>query len=523
MALLEVLLRPAVFAPLLAISSYLIYHLFFAGPKLPDLPIVGAREGDWFPYTQAKWRNSLDFKRAVIEADTRFRGKAVHLPVLGTPNLIQLPRQEISFVNEAPDTQLSMHDQAMEALQTDYTSPDARLVHQPIHHKLITTTLTNQIGNLVPDVANETEFAFEQHWGSAAEWKEICVYDTLRQVIGSVTNRVFVGKPLCRNKSFLDLGMAYAQDVPITSQLLRLFAPVIRPLAALFLTIPSKRHARAFNKLIFPEIKARLQEYDARQQDPEKKPQAVKNDFLQWSIQQAKETGDPYMWQPATLAGRILLLNFAAIHTSSFAITSALFELAYTDKANVDSLRKEIADVLAEQGGEWNKRALAQMTQLDSWMREAMRLNSFVVVALMRSVIPKEGITTPSGVKIPRGCVVAVPSFTVLNDTEVYDDADEFKPFRFADLRKDESVGYVKRAQKAFATTNNDYLAFGHGRNACPGRFFAANELKLMLAHVVLNYDIEAVAEKKPDTKWFGLNRIPSFEGTIRVKKRKEI
>ncbi|KAK4184334.1 cytochrome P450 [Podospora australis] len=520
MALLEIILRPAVFAPVLAISSYLIYHLFFAGPKRPNIPIVGAKEGDWFPYLQATWRNTLDFQRACQEADTRYRGRAVHLPIFGTPNLIHLPREEISFVNEAPDSQLSMHAMAIESLQTDYTSPDPYLVTNPVHHKLITTTLTNQIGNLVPDVADETQYAFDQLWGSSTGWKEVGVYDTLRRIIGSVTNRVFVGLPLCRNPDYLELGMAYAQDVPVASQLLRLLSPVIRPLAAYFITIPAKRHSKAFNQLIFPEIQARLDEYDARQQDPEKKSIKAKNDFLQWTVQQAKEMGDPYHWKLETLAGRIILLNFAAIHTSSFAITSALLEMAHADKADVNALRKEIEDVLAEHGGEWDKRALAQMTLLDSWMRESMRLNSFVTVGLMRLVMPKEGITTPSGVKIPKGCTVTVPSYAVLQDENVYDDAQEFKPFRFAELRKDESVGYIKRAQKAFATTSNDYLAFGHGRNACPGRFFAANELKLMLAHVVLHYDIEAVTDEKPGTKWYAMNRIPSFEATIRVRRR---
>lgn len=36
-------------------------------------------------------------------------------------------------------------------------------------------------------------------------------------------------------------------------------------------------------------------------------------------------------------------------------------------------------------------------------------------------------------------------------------------------------------------------LAFGFGKHACPGRFFAAQELKTMLAHVLLKYDIEFI------------------------------
>jgi cytochrome P450 len=518
--MMDFLLRPAVLVPAVALVAYMIHQLFFAGPKLPKLPIVGARKGDWFPFYQAMWRNTFDFKAAVKLADEKYRDQAVLMPLIVAPNIVVLPRSEIQWVTDQPDSVLDMHAQAIDTLQIDYTCADPSLVHNPVHHKLITTTLTSQIGNLVPDVAEETAWAFEQQWGSPAEYQEVCVYDTLRRIVGCVTNRVFVGKPKCRDPALLTEGMAYAQDVPLTSTVLRMIWKPFRPLAALFLTIPIHLRTRRFEKIVVPEIEIRLAEYEARQRDPENKSHGPEpNDFLQWTIKQAKEIGDPYLWKPTTLAGRILLLNFAAIHTSSFSITSAILELAASKQEYIDELRAEIEGVLAEYGGEWNKRALAKMQKLDSVMRESSRLNSFVTVGLGRSVVAKNGVVTPSGVHIPRGATVNVPSYPVFFDNNIYPDAQEFKPFRFAEQRNDESVEYVKRAAKAFATTSTDFLAFGHGRNACPGRFFAANELKLMLAHMVLNYDIE-IGGSRPRNMWFGLNRVPPLDAKIRIKKR---
>lgn len=34
-------------------------------------------------------------------------------------------------------------------------------------------------------------------------------------------------------------------------------------------------------------------------------------------------------------------------------------------------------------------------------------------------------------------------------------------------------------------------MHFGYGRHACPGRFFAANEIKLMLVRLLMDYDIK--------------------------------
>jgi cytochrome P450 len=41
-----------------------------------------------------------------------------------------------------------------------------------------------------------------------------------------------------------------------------------------------------------------------------------------------------------------------------------------------------------------------------------------------------------------------------------------------------------------FTSTAADSLYFGHGKHACPGRFFAATELRLLLAHLVTHYDL---------------------------------
>ena len=522
----KMIARPAVLAPAVLLVGYIAYQLLLLmrqRQSMPKLPVIGVRQGELFSLVRARWRNALDFKAAILQAETRFPGQAVIVPLTGTGDLVLLPRSDIQFVVDQPDTVLNMHTQVEESLQIDYTVTDPNLVHNPVHHHLITTTLTNQVGNLVPDVADETAWSVDRHWGVDTDrWTDVCVFETMCGIIGSVTNRVFVGLPYCRDPALLREGMSYARRVPMTAQLLRMFWAPVRPLAALFTTLPIWRTTRRFERILRPEIERRLAAHDARARDPEAKGQhhgPDPNDFLQWSIRQAKESGDPYMWRPSTLAGRVLLLNFAAIHTSSFSITSAILDLVSSRQEYIDALRAEIEGVLAEHGGVWNKRALAKMVKLDSVMRESARLNSFVTVGLSRRVVAEDGVTTPSGAHLPRGTTIAVPSYSVLRDDAVYPDADQFKPFRFSDERRDESVDYVKRAAKSFATTSKDYLAFGHGRNACPGRFFAANELKLMLAHIVTHYDFE-LTDSRPRNKWFGLNRIPPMQARIRVKRR---
>jgi cytochrome P450 len=58
-----------------------------------------------------------------------------------------------------------------------------------------------------------------------------------------------------------------------------------------------------------------------------------------------------------------------------------------------------------------------------------------------------------------------------LGAAEIYPDPEVFDGFRFSKLRESEESGSAKFQ---VVTTSLDYLPFGHGRHACPGRFFAA-------------------------------------------------
>lgn len=56
-----------------------------------------------------------------------------------------------------------------------------------------------------------------------------------------------------------------------------------------------------------------------------------------------------------------------------------------------------------------------------------------------------------------------------------------------------------------------------------PGRFFAVNVLKGMLAHIVINYDIKLEEEGvRPPNKWFGLTLIPDPTAKLLFRKRQE-
>lgn len=528
----HLLARPAVLAPAVIIIGYLLYHLVFKpSVKLPvEFPIIGAKDGDWFPTLQAKWRNTTNFKATLHLAETQFRNQPVILPLLGVPNLILLPRSDIAFVQDQDRSVLDLRAETDFRLQLKYTSPNPDLMNLHAHlvqNKSLTDNLSSQVGALIPSILEETAYTLNKHWGNSAEWTEVGVYETSAQMLALVSNRAFVGSPTNRNPKLLEVGMKYAVDLPLKSAIIRCLWTPISPLVAYLLTIPVRRYAREFEKILEPEIKRRIALYDAKHgyNDPKNKispSNPEPNDALQWILNSAKATGDALMWKPSTIADRVLILNFASIHTSEYALTQTIIELAWSKQEYIDQLREEIKTALAESSGQWTKRAVAKMVKLDSTFRESSRLNSFQPAGLGRVVMSQQGIKTPSsgGVVIPRGASVVVPAYNAHRDKRVYPDPETFHPFRFVEGGVQEG-GSVKSAPSSYVNTGSDFLAFGSGKYACTGRFFAAVELKVMLGYILLNYDIE-VREGcvRPESRWIVWNVIMPLEATIRVRRR---
>lgn len=54
-----------------------------------------------------------------------------------------------------------------------------------------------------------------------------------------------------------------------------------------------------------------------------------------------------------------------------------------------------------------------------------------------------------------------------------------------------------------------------------PGRFFAVNELKVIVSHIINEYDLKAETEGVvPDPVWFGTTPVPDSKAVVYFRKR---
>jgi cytochrome P450 len=254
-------------------------------------------------------------------------------------------------------------------------------------------------------------------------------------------------------------------------------------------------------------------------------------DFITWLIRQALIEGQASELDPDMISKRLLPIEFAAIHTTVITGHFLLLDLLTSDPAlgYLDAIREETSRVYTEEGRQWTKEGLSRLYKTDSAIRESQRRSNFATSLTKRKVVAPNGVTNRrEGWTAPYGAFLSLNLAGVQHDKDIYESPNEYDAFRFSRVRmeygdrpaeeKDPDEA-LRVAKLGMVTTRDSHLAFGHGRHACPGRFFVAHELKMILAYLVNNYELEPIAER-PKPLWIGQTIIPPLQVKIRVKRR---
>jgi cytochrome P450 len=65
-------------------------------------------------------------------------------------------------------------------------------------------------------------------------------------------------------------------------------------------------------------------------------------------------------------------------------------------------------------------------------------------------------------------------------------------------------------------------MMFGYGTQSCPGRFFVNNEVKIILANLILNFDLAlADGKERPKPMTGGVNFKPDPSEEVLIRRRR--
>jgi len=204
------------------------------------------------------------------------------------------------------------------------------------------------------------------------------------------------------------------------------------------------------------------------------------------------------------LTAEALTVLIAGSDTTSNSTCAILYYLASSPQSRA-KLQKELDEQLGtEDEIVANSQQIKRLTYLDACINEALRLHSTSSLGLPR-IVPEGGLTIVGQI-LPAGAIVAVPSFSIHRDKEVWgEDVEMYRPER-----------WFERNQADIQKTFNP---FSTGPRACVGRNFAFLELQIIIASLMRRYDISVAKEGQTLETREGFLRKP-LQCKVSIKRR---
>ncbi|KAF3483150.1 uncharacterized protein GIQ15_02474 [Arthroderma uncinatum] len=433
-------------------------------PRQNKIPIVGDGKDS-------------NFLAALKEGSQKYPESCFQIPTSDIPTVI-VPRKCLSAIAYAPENKLSLGREVYERLMGRYT----KMVKSDHLAEFVRGGLAKQLGQNVSILQEDAEWTVS----SQIEWKSLPLFPTMVKLVPLHIGRTFIGPPLSRDQEWIDLTLDYAISTVTIAAKMSSTHWSLRPFKALSLPEIGKmsRQFKQASKLLAPILEARLQDDEAP------------DDLMQWIIKN----------YPAQKND--LLIHF-------------FFDLL-AHPEYIEPLRAEIQTVFDSCGGNWTQTALSDLRKCDSFLKESQRLNPIGIVSVSRFAL--SSFQLPDGTTVPAGTSVSAPSMTVNTDPSIWADPALFDGYRFERLRQ--IKGSEQKYQ--FSSISSTELNWGYGTHSCPGRHFASNQVKILIAALLMKYDFrfdqdksESDTPKRPPNVLDGVRIMPNPQAKVMIRSRR--
>lgn len=349
------------------------------------------------------------------------------------------------------------------------------IIQQTVRGKL-TQSLDAITSSLVDECTNATQDVF----GDDSEWHATLLKQNVSRLVARLSARVFLGKPLCRNQRCLGIATDYTVDFHTAAQRLRETPAALRPIRYWFIDECTRlrKHVRTARELVKPEVELRKQHAQQILVEGKKLPQS--EDSIGWMYELTHGRDIDYA------AGQLSMI-LPAMHSTTEALSHAVIDLCQ-HPGIVEPLRREVKAVISDT--KWAKGTFQKLRLMDAFLKESQRHHPIDNIS-MRNHIDRD-ITLSDGSTVPANSNAVVAA--VYRDPSVYENPDEFDLYRFFNDKLEPG----KTNPWSYSSLNAKHMGFGFGDHACPGRFFAANEMKVALCHLLMKYEFKIIDGEEP-------------------------
>ncbi|KAM0351705.1 hypothetical protein ACHAPU_002715 [Fusarium lateritium] len=327
--------------------------------------------------------------------------------------------------------------------------------------------------------------------GQYKDWTSVKVHDRVLRLVATNNARVFQGTAASLDNEWLDASTGYVLACYDCIRAIKQWHPWLRPIVYRF--IPERAAIKDQWAKGRKRITASMRERKQKGGNLEDPPTML--DHLSSGKNEAiADDVDVQLLHQMTLIAVGTVTTFSST-------TQAIYDLA-AHPEYIPMLREEVESVPRDHNGDFNKDSILAMEKLDSFLKESQRLNSPDLSTFQRAAIAD--LTLPDGTFIPKGTKVEINTCSIHADQELYENPEDFDGMRFYKMRQGDGQDNKYR----YSSVTKSDLSWGFGRNACPGRYLSAINIKLVMAELVTRYDI-----KLRD----GVSRPPNIEFEVLV------
>ncbi|PYI31588.1 cytochrome P450 [Aspergillus indologenus CBS 114.80] len=419
-------------------------------------------------------------------------------------------REHIKQLVQAPDTYLSLHALAKDMFQPKYTMngleyDDCMSANGTVHQRALQAELRSHLPALTQPlhncIAQALTAEITAHKPQSGQWRAVPIFPMAKRLITAANALVFFGPEVSSDQVFLDAALEYPEHLMETAEALRLLPAWAAPFAAPYLM---RRH-RALKILLdrlTPVVEARIR--NSTTTTATTAPDHA--DCIQFFVNAAARKNQQHEWPAQRIIQVLLGVWFASVHQPAMCLFYALDDLCLHPEFT-SALRDEVrAATTTTKQPEINPTHLPLLT---SFLKESARLHPTDSISLRRKVL--QPFTLNDGTTLAKDDVACIPLRPILRDSELYPDPHTFNPYRFiiptpnnpAKPEEDNPIPTLRKTSSDFTDADTTFPIWGLGKRACPGRYYASLLLKLVLAQILLRYDVTMGESATNERRYF--------------------
>ncbi|KAK0741614.1 cytochrome P450 [Apiosordaria backusii] len=479
--------------------------------------LIGSPTLKWIQQRWKAWGYLFGGPAMIQEAFAKANGKPFEVVSQETRHIFISSPTEIKQLLSSPSEDLSFYAAARYLAQPQYTMHNFNwLDHEGVtamgkaksegggFTKAVRVCLTNNLSRVLPSlghiVEKEVEAMLHEH-KIVDGVRQSPIHEMITRLVVLCNIRAIFGAELATNETFVKAAQAYIEQTILGSEAIRImphwFQPVIGRIVPRWMTAQHVVYAT-----LLPIVQERLKE---RELPLAEQPQHA--DCIQWvidcSTSLVQQKGQSSGIGAERAVHELMAIWFGSVHAVAAVVTFAIEDLCLHQEY-IAPLRQEI-----DAQFEGFKRAgqPSGLPLLDSFIKESARLAPNEALSTRRAALKPLSFTDSSNKTwhLAKGDWLCTPLWALNMSDQIYTNPEKFDGFRFvpSEVLKaiSESSPKTKPAQSKpgkIYDTDYEWLMFGIGKQACPGRFYATATFKLIIATIVRKYDLRMV---KPGVK----------------------